>query len=74
MKLKEYYEDLTKLVEARPEVLNFDVIYSKDDEGNYYQPVNYTVSVCYFDQEDEEMVFTDNEDDLEYKPNAVCLN
>ena len=39
MKFKAYVESLNKLLEDRPEVAEFDVVTSKDDEGNGYQLV-----------------------------------
>ena len=44
MKLKEYLEELNQVVSDYPEVLEFEVIYSHDDEGNEFQKVNNTPS------------------------------
>ena len=40
MKLKEYIEALNGLSEDHPELLDMEVIYSSDDEGNNYQKVH----------------------------------
>lgn len=68
MKLKEYLESLQDLVKAHPQVLELPVIYSKDDEGNFYKNVHYTPSLTFF--EDGE-VDTVNHPDA---ANSVCIN
>lgn len=40
MKLKRYLDSINKLVAAHPEVADYEVIYSHDDEGNEFQKVN----------------------------------
>jgi hypothetical protein len=37
--LKEFLEGLNNIVKANPQALDFQVIYSHDDEGNEYQRV-----------------------------------
>lgn len=37
--LKEYLKELNKLVETYPNILNFPIVYSIDDEGNQYNKV-----------------------------------
>lgn len=67
MKFKEYLENLNKLLSERPETGEFDVVTSKDDEGNGYNLVNYQPSVGSYDE--------DERDFTEEKPlNAVCVN
>jgi len=65
MKLREFVDNLTKLMGERPETAEFDVVTSQDDEGNgfslvYYEPVigNYK----------------DGEFTSEVEVNAVCVN
>lgn len=83
MKFKEYLENLNKLAEERPETLEMNVVYSKDDEGNGYQEIFYTptvgehddegefVSECSIKEEPEEYGY-DSFDD--FQPNAICIN
>lgn len=68
MKLKKYIEELNKLTIAKPECLEFEVVTSKDDEGNGFDRVFYTPSTGSF--RDGEW---DGEADRE-EHNAVCLN
>jgi hypothetical protein len=41
MKFKEYLDHLNKMAEENPEILEYETIYSHDDEGNEYQKVNH---------------------------------
>lgn len=50
MKLKDYYEYLTDLIKDNPEILEFTVIYGRDDEGNGYHLVNNKPSVGFVDK------------------------
>jgi len=69
MKLKKYIIKLQKLAEKHPEA---EVVYSKDDEGNGYQPVHFDPSAGRF--EDGEWEPDDNTEEFTEKINAVCLN
>ena len=51
MKLREYIENLNKLATEHPEYLDLDVIYASDDEGNYYNEVNYEPAPMFHDKE-----------------------
>jgi len=51
MKLKEFLDNLNKLVKDHPEYLELDVITSKDAEGNGFEEVYYEPSVGVFDDE-----------------------
>ena len=46
MKLKEFLENLNKLVKDHPKYLELDVITSKDAEGNGFEEVYYEPCVC----------------------------
>ena len=76
MKLKEFLENLNEFIKENPESLGYDVVTSKDDEGNGYNEVYYAPSIGFF--EDREFKSTDwDEDDNEIKLeeyNAVCIN
>lgn len=67
MKLSRYIEQLNELVEENPEMLEFDVVYAGDNEGNAYDKVYYEPTVGYY--EDREF---HQGDDYDY--NAVCIN
>lgn len=67
MKLKEYLDHLNNLVKENPKILDFDVVYSSDDEGNYYGMVHYAPSVGEYDFEEP---FNSESD----SPNAICIN
>lgn len=68
MKLKEFIDTLNEMVEANPKLLEFDVVYSSDSEGNYYDHVFYTPTVGNFTN-DFENIFDESK-----KPNAICIN
>lgn len=76
MKLKEYLDNLNKMVKDNPELLEMNVIYSRDDEGNGFQEVYFTPTLGIF----KDGEFYSNEADFEeygLKPddkNAICIN
>lgn len=61
MKLSEYLVKMGKLVKEHPEALDLPVVYSKDDEGNSFQEVNFDPTLGKWEVEREEI-------------HAVCLN
>lgn len=65
MKLKEYTERLNQLSKNHPEASNYEVVTSRDDEGNGFNRVHYHPSIGNF---------SDGEFSEESKPNSVCLN
>jgi len=79
MKLKEFLDNLNKLVKDHPEYLELDVITSKDAVGNGFEEVYFGPSVGVF-TEDSEFVSSDSEDfgeEYEYTDkdvNAICIN
>ena len=70
MKLKEFIKNIDKLVKKNPEALEFDVITSKDAEGNNYMNVYYKPSIGFFDGQD----FLDKDNTEEEEFNSVCIN
>ena len=70
MKLKDYLEELNKIVKEKPESLEWKVVYAKDDEGNGYQTVSYLPSYGSFDGED----FYDRYVEEALGEKVVCLN
>ena len=70
MKLKEYIENLQKVLDQYGDLT---VICSADDEGNWFNTVDYTPSVCRYDPENRgEAEFLEPED--QSSVNAVCIN
>ena len=75
MTLKEYLENLNEFVAEHPEALEYEVVTSADDEGNYYNPVHYTPSIGLF--KDDEFTHKDNFEECEIDnedANSVCIN
>lgn len=77
MKLKEWLDKLNKLVESDPGILEVEVIYAKDEEGNSFEVVQYTPSIGFYDSKNQEF---SGQESL-YDPNegenltsVVCLN
>lgn len=70
MKLSDYILELSKLVRENPKCLDYDVIYSADDEGNHYQMVHFSPSIVEF----KELGYGGECETETSNPNAVCLN
>jgi len=49
MLLKEYLAKIDNLVKEYPDALEYEVIYSVDDDGNEYNTVNFDPSVGVYD-------------------------
>ncbi len=76
MKLKEYLEKLNTLVKESPELLELDVIYAKDAEGNGFEHLYYGPTVGCF-TEDLEFVSVDQYEDYELdetSTNSIVIN
>jgi hypothetical protein len=81
MKLKEYIQQLQELVDTNPEAADLIVVYSKDDEGNEFQVVNWTATLGHFKGKYRGAFISETgikeDEDLEegdYPINAVCIN
>tara|TARA_B110000503_G_C7119301_1_gene401740 strand:- start:1473 stop:1724 length:252 start_codon:yes stop_codon:yes gene_type:complete len=76
--LKEYLKQLNELVEEQPQALNFPLIYSHDDEGNYYQKVICFPSLAQIENIEERYLeiigFCDETNILSEDCNAVTIN
>lgn len=71
MKFKEFVENVSRLLENRPELGDFEAVTSKDDEGNGFNIVYFEPSLGYFDGDE----FTpEDEEELKEEINAVCIN
>lgn len=66
MKVREYLQELIDLTNTMPEVLDMDVIYTSDDEGN---DVNYANGPCITGWVPSERCF-----DSENGQPALCVN
>jgi len=73
MKLKNYMKLLNQLTVDHPECMEFDVITSKDDEGNGFNRVYYAPSIGHFDGE-YNFHANNPEKESPEKVNAICLN
>ncbi len=76
MKLSEYLENLQELVRDRPELINAEVIYSIDDEGNDYKMVHYGPTPGnYYHLRGDFVTENDIQDDESDLPtNAILIN
>jgi hypothetical protein len=76
MTLKQYIENLNEFVEKNPEALEFEVIYSEDDEGNGYNRIAYAPSKGVLDEDGEFWSETNlSEGEFEFSDmNVVCIN
>ncbi len=81
MKFKEYVEGLVAALKDNPAIGEYDAIYSRDDEGNSYQFVNYnTCLVGVYDgnsfSDAPEYYCSWSSDSIagDKTPNAVCIN
>lgn len=68
MKLSTYIEKLQALLDENGDL---SIIYSKDDEGNGYNTVNYSPSLMRYDEEEREAYGETEDEDL---PLVVCVN
>jgi hypothetical protein len=66
MKLKQYIILINEFAKQNPETLDFDVIFSSDDEGNSFHLINYPISKGHFSGYEYD---TSSE-----TPNSVCIN
>jgi hypothetical protein len=76
MKFSEYLENLQDLLHDRPELIDAEVIYSIDDEGNDYKIVHYGPTPGnYYDLRGDFVTEKDIEDDGSDLPtNAILIN
>jgi len=65
MKLKEFTDNLLRIMKENPKTADFDVVASKDDEGNGFSLVHFDPSIGHY---------IDNEFREEQESNAICIN
>lgn len=71
MKVNEYYAQLREMIKNNPKILDFECIYSIDDEGNAYKRVDFSPEVGEFDEECNEFYTVSKSRKEE---NALCIN
>lgn len=71
MILKEFLENINKLVEENPSLLNKDVIYSIDDEWNEFKKVHYEPSLWFYEEND---FIQSTDEEFEWEINCICIN
>lgn len=71
MKFKDYLKEMTELAKKFPECLEYDTVYSFDEEGNNFSPVCYFGSFLMISEDGE---CTDEEDSIFYIVNSICVN
>lgn len=80
MKLKEFLENINKMVSENPAILELDVVNAIDDEGNGYEKVYYSPSLGFYDSADKEFTSKDQFAELEasgyedLEINSICIN
>lgn len=72
MKLRTFLAELNTLVKSNPEALDYNVIYSSDDEGNSYHNVHCTGALVKVEDLDEHHL--EIAEFLESNANAVIIN
>jgi hypothetical protein len=75
MKLKDFLDELNALVSDNPKVLEFDVIYSVDDEGNSFHPITYSPTIGIYKNLEFYTTCESKEFNLSTSDqNAICIN
>lgn len=75
MKLSEYLDRVNKLVAENPEILDMDVVYASDEEGNSFHKAYTGLSIGLY--RSREFISVNQFEEYEITgttPNAVCLN
>ena len=71
MTLELYIEQLQKFTERYPEALKYSVVYSSDEEGNSFHPVEFSPTLGAFDESD--LAFTSHTE-INENADSVCIN
>jgi hypothetical protein len=77
MTLRDFLSEVNKLVEERPEVLDFRVMKASDEEDNSYNLVYYEPTVGCYDEENGNFISEESYKELFMgldQSNTVCLN
>lgn len=74
MKLRTYVDTLITMLKNNPEIEDYEVIYSQDDEGNSYQKVNFTPTVVLTSGLENSYVEINSQINHPKEGDAVCIN
>ena len=77
MKLNEFLDNINKMVENDPNLLELTVVTAIDSEGNGFEEVYYTPSPGVYIKREFHQLNDDEEDDYGYTVddiNAICIN
>ena len=74
MTVLEYTNNLIQLLKANPEIEDYQVIYSQDDEGNSFGRVVFTPSMMVADSLDNQHINAKAPILEGEKPNVLCIN
>lgn len=78
MKFKDYLQYINNIAEKHPESLEYEVIYSHDDEGNEYQKVNNYPDFLEIDNiEDDrflEIIYEEDDETKSKNFNSIIIN
>ena len=78
MKLKDWLKDLNSMIAVNPEILEYELIYSSDDEGNSFHKVISEPTLVQLEDVDKyyiELVGFDGDETINTKDcNAICIN
>ena len=70
MKLKEYLEKINHHINQNPKILDLEVVYSTDEEGNGYRKVVYESCIIHFENLNTHYLqASDNNENP-----AICIN
>ena len=72
MKLKEYIKNLQAIAEEHGGEL--EVVFSSDDEGNYYDKVSFPASIGNYDNVSGDWNDYETCKEEEFEINSVCIN
>jgi dihydroorotase-like cyclic amidohydrolase len=74
MKVRNYVNTLIEMLKNNPEIEDYEVIYSQDDEGNSYQKVNFTPTVVLTSDLGNSYVEIQSIINNPKEGNAICIN
>ena len=72
MTLGKYVETLVDMLKRNPEIEDYTVIYSSDDEGNTFQKVNFTPTIMLSEGLDNNYLVVESAEPG--KGDTVCIN
>ena len=73
MKLRKFLNNIDNLVKEYPEILEYEVVYSEDEEGNGFNIIYYEPSIGVYNKQDKEFYLGEMElsqNDIK----VICIN